>query len=157
MPKIRSRQRSNYSEKLRDPRWQKRRLETMERDDWACRSCRDKTKPLHVHHLWYEGEPWEAPDEALVTLCEDCHEEETFERPEVEGRLVRAFRRVRLFDLELFVGMAEQLPTETLESLALSGAFQGASESFSNWLSRYHAEVDAEIATMPVRVGRRSS
>lgn len=28
---------------------------------------------LHVHHIYYNGEPWEAKDEYLITLCEICH------------------------------------------------------------------------------------
>lgn len=71
--------RSQYAGKLRDPRWQKLRLEVMQRDDWSCQICRDKTKTLNVHHRWYEPsqEPWEATSEQLVTLCEDCHEKES--------------------------------------------------------------------------------
>jgi len=67
-----------YQEKLKDPRWQKKRLEILERDGWMCRQCYDKTKTLHVHHRWYnaELEPWEYEDRVLITLCEDCHKEE---------------------------------------------------------------------------------
>lgn len=65
----------SYSEKLRDPRWQAKRLRIMERDRFTCRDCRDSTKHLHVHHCHYiKGEPWDTPDELLLTLCEDCHE-----------------------------------------------------------------------------------
>ena len=28
-----------YSEKLRDPRWQKARLKVLERDNWTCVNC----------------------------------------------------------------------------------------------------------------------
>lgn len=62
-----------YSEKLKDPRWQKKRLQILERDGWACRQCGIETETLHIHHMVYMGEPWEAPDHLLVTLCEDCH------------------------------------------------------------------------------------
>ncbi len=62
-----------YADKLRDPRWQKVRLKVMERDDWRCLRCRSKTDTLNVHHLQYHGEPWEAPDAELETLCEGCH------------------------------------------------------------------------------------
>lgn len=64
-----------YSEKLRDPRWQKMRLLVMERDGFRCRQCNAKDKTLNVHHLIYEKgkEPWECGPEVLVTLCEDCH------------------------------------------------------------------------------------
>lgn len=64
-----------YSEKLRDPRWQKMRLQIMERDGFKCRECGDQTKTLNVHHRWYEKgkAPWEYDDFALMTLCEECH------------------------------------------------------------------------------------
>jgi hypothetical protein len=47
----------------------------MHRDGWSCRSCRDNSSTLHVHHLRYieDKEPWEYDDEWLVTLCEGCH------------------------------------------------------------------------------------
>lgn len=63
----------NYSDKLKDPRWQKRRLKIFERDNWACVACGRTDQTLHVHHNTYVGEPWDAPDEALKTLCEGCH------------------------------------------------------------------------------------
>jgi hypothetical protein len=70
-----------YGEKLKDPRWQKLRLEILERDEWACRSCGNTENTLHVHHTHYvQGlEPWDYVDEQqfLVTLCCDCHEEES--------------------------------------------------------------------------------
>jgi hypothetical protein len=70
--------RSAYGEKLRDPRWQKLRLQVFGRDGFACQECADESSTLNVHHLWYEGEnPWDAPLQALVTLCENCHEYET--------------------------------------------------------------------------------
>lgn len=67
-----------YSEKLRDPRWQKKRLLILERDEWQCQLCYDKETMLVVHHRYYTpgAEPWEYPDEALVVLCDNCHQEE---------------------------------------------------------------------------------
>ncbi len=67
---------SDYREKLKDPRWQKKRLTILDRDAFTCRQCGATTKTLHVHHLDYiHGRaPWEYPDGALVTLCEACHE-----------------------------------------------------------------------------------
>jgi len=63
-----------YSEKLRDPRWQKKRLEIMQRDRFRCRICHSEEETLNVHHIIYaKGEPWEADDKDLVTLCEECH------------------------------------------------------------------------------------
>jgi hypothetical protein len=67
-----------YSEKLKDPRWQKKRLEILQRDNWACQSCFDNESTLHVHHRRYipNIQPWEYPNELLITLCVSCHESE---------------------------------------------------------------------------------
>lgn len=65
-----------YSDLLKDPRWQKKRLKIMERDGFKCQGCGNEEKTLHVHHLKYNGMPWEAPDNHLITLCENCHEAE---------------------------------------------------------------------------------
>lgn len=64
-----------YTDKLKDPRWQKRRLEIFQRDGFACVECNSKTETLHVHHRYYIGgrAPWEYPEFALVTLCAECH------------------------------------------------------------------------------------
>jgi 5-methylcytosine-specific restriction endonuclease McrA len=69
----------SYIEKLRDPKWQKKRLKILERDNFKCRFCGDKEKTLHVHHTWYSRQrnPWEYEDDSLLTLCCDCHQEET--------------------------------------------------------------------------------
>lgn len=65
-----------YKEQLKDPRWQKKRLEIMERDDWQCQCCYDREEALVVHHKKYiKGrKPWEYPDKLFITLCEDCHQ-----------------------------------------------------------------------------------
>ena len=65
----------NYSELLKDPRWQKKRLEILQRDKFTCRSCNDDLSTLHVHHFYYDNEllPWEYKDDDLITLCETCH------------------------------------------------------------------------------------
>ena len=66
---------SNYSELLKDPRWQKKRLEVLQLDAWQCRKCNAKDMCLHVHHLYYikDNKPWEYDNSALITLCEECH------------------------------------------------------------------------------------
>lgn len=68
-----------YIQKLKDPRWQRKRLEILERDEFRCQSCGDETATLHVHHLRYaiSAEPWECPEAWLLTLCEKCHEQES--------------------------------------------------------------------------------
>jgi len=73
-----------YAEKLKDPRWQRKRLEILQRDDFTCRVCNSETKTLHVHHIrYFKGrEPWEYKEFYLVTLCEDCHK---LEENEIKG------------------------------------------------------------------------
>ena len=67
-----------YFELYKDPRWQKLRLEILERDEWTCKNCNNKKGTLHVHHKYYEKnkKPWEYNNKSLVTLCNDCHESE---------------------------------------------------------------------------------
>jgi len=64
---------TDYAEKLKDPRWQKKRLEVLERAGWECEWCGNGKLTLHVHHLRYAAEPWEAKDEDLECLCAYCH------------------------------------------------------------------------------------
>lgn len=87
---------ASYAEKLRDPRWQKKRLLVMERDAWCCQSCYDPETTLHVHHRIYlaNTDPWEYPDSLLVTLCEDCHKfEHDNVKDEERGLLLELYRQ----------------------------------------------------------------
>lgn len=65
----------NYSEKLKDPRWQKKRLEILSRDNFKCQCCGSGEKELHVHHKQYSatGNPWDIGNWALISLCYECH------------------------------------------------------------------------------------
>ena len=68
----------NYWEKLKDPRWQRKRLEIMERAHFMCEKCYREDQTLNVHHLYYmsKRDPWQYPDFALQCICEECHNEE---------------------------------------------------------------------------------
>jgi len=83
-----------YQEKLKDPRWQKLRLEIFERDEWMCRCCQDDENTLMVHHLSYSPgkEPWDYPPDNFLTLCKTCHENELETRPDYEKMLLQAIR-----------------------------------------------------------------
>lgn len=67
---------SEYSKKLRDPRWQRLRLEIFQRDGWRCTNCWARDRTLHCHHKEYipGADPWDHPPEMLATLCEVCHD-----------------------------------------------------------------------------------
>lgn len=62
-----------YADKLKDPRWQKKRLEVMGAAKFKCQLCADDKRTLAVHHPKYENgkEPWDYDN--LICLCEKCH------------------------------------------------------------------------------------
>lgn len=68
---------SAYAAKLKDPRWQKKRLEVLDRAGWACQMCGDSKSMLHVHHKQYlKGrEPWDYDTDQLASLCATCHKD----------------------------------------------------------------------------------
>lgn len=65
-----------YAEKLKDPRWQKKRLHLLELARWECENCHSDSSTLHVHHVFYESkrQPWEYEDNDFMVLCETCHQ-----------------------------------------------------------------------------------
>lgn len=65
-----------YAEKLKDPRWQRKRLEVMQRDNFSCTWCGDDESTLNVHHHYYiKGKsPWDYDNSALTTMCQQCHQ-----------------------------------------------------------------------------------
>lgn len=67
-----------YYELLKDPRWQKKRLEILNRDEFTCQYCGDNESTLHVHHKYYDNKlkPWEYENKFLITFCETCHKDE---------------------------------------------------------------------------------
>lgn len=69
---------NEYNRKLQDYQWKTRRLEILERDGFMCTDCYSSGRDMQVHHLYYEygKDPWDYPDEALITLCRFCHETE---------------------------------------------------------------------------------
>ena len=65
----------SYSDKLRLPKWQRKRLEILSRDNFICCNCSDNETELQVHHKEYKNgcEPWEYDNSNFETLCKDCH------------------------------------------------------------------------------------
>lgn len=74
-----------YAEKLKDPRWQRKRLELLQDKNWRCEDCDDEKANLQIHHMGYlrAAAPWEYPNEMLRVLCEKCHGE----RQEIEDKI----------------------------------------------------------------------
>lgn len=71
----------------RDPRWQKKRLEVLERAEWCCQTCGESELELQVHHGYYEGskKPWEYEPWSLFALCDKCHEEADWARRQIKS------------------------------------------------------------------------
>lgn len=66
---------NGYSELLRLPQWQRKRLKVMEYAKFRCHICGNKNECLHVHHSYYTRgkKPWQYPDGSLICICETCH------------------------------------------------------------------------------------
>lgn len=64
----------NYKDQLADARWQKKKYEILERDNYTCQKCGAKSN-LNVHHKSYSPNTlaWDYPNENLITLCDRCH------------------------------------------------------------------------------------
>jgi hypothetical protein len=64
-----------YGDLLNDPRWQRKRLEIFQRDDFTCQLCNDTETELQEHHKKYIAgkATWEYEDTDLITLCVNCH------------------------------------------------------------------------------------
>lgn len=79
-----------YSEQLRHPNWQRKRLEVMEDAGFQCEGCGDKESTLNVHHRRYvKGRmAWEYERKELACLCEQCHQEEHEHRELLDRLLV---------------------------------------------------------------------
>jgi hypothetical protein len=66
---------NDFMDQYKDPRWQKKRLQIMERDKFTCQSCESEERTLNVHHIRYDSKKkvWEYDDFDLITLCDECH------------------------------------------------------------------------------------
>ena len=104
-----------YKDKLRDPRWQKKRLQIFTRDNWTCLSCGSKDKNLQVHHIVYSKlDPWDYPDHLCQTLCDECHEI----RQELTDKAVHALRiAIKDIPTARLAMIAQRLCNSAMEAL----------------------------------------
>lgn len=81
---------NNYSEKLKNPKWQKKRLEVLNLRGFKCELCSCETKELHVHHRFYlKGrEVWEYDNDVFQVLCCDCHTKEHENKNAVTEKII---------------------------------------------------------------------
>lgn len=95
----------SYAEKLRDPRWQRKRLEILQRSNFSCEACSATDRTLNVHHRIYRrgADPWAYADHELASLCEDCHQQEHSIRTRVE----EVFAQLPPNEIEVVLGYAQ--------------------------------------------------
>lgn len=96
-----------YSEQLKHPMWQRRRLEILNRAGFKCERCESDDKTLHVHHKQYRkgAKAWEYEDRDLIALCEDCHSAEHLTRQELQAVLAQ----LDMEELDELIGFAKSL------------------------------------------------
>lgn len=91
-----------YIQKLQDPRWQRKRLEIMQRDDFKCRHCEADDKPLQIHHIAYNfKDPWDIEDRLLISLCNECHDIETGAVKEAFAKLIQSMKMAGYMSLDV--------------------------------------------------------
>ncbi len=110
-----------YSQLLRDPRWQKKRLEIMQRDKFTCQNCKDTESTLNVHHCFYkeDSSPWEYPNSSLITLCEKCHTNETQELNKAKKNFLNALSSTG-FRAKHFIEITERIERHWHPSLRVN-------------------------------------
>ncbi len=140
-----------YRDKLKDPRWQRKRLEIMQLHDFKCQRCGSGIKTLHVHHRRYlmEREPWDYPNALLECLCEDCHSNEHSQtKPPAIDRL-RLTDRERIAAREIALDPSKLMVFRDLDLERLMPVVSDL-QRFSK------AELDAEIAHL-TKIGHLGS
>ncbi|HRQ17741.1 MAG TPA: hypothetical protein PL085_11740 [Agriterribacter sp.] len=102
---------TTYSKALADPRWQRKKTEILLRDNFTCKCCGDTTTQLEVHHVEYFAgkQPWEYPDEMLLTTCHSCHEKELV-RYKHEQYLLQSLKTTGFYAVEI-LAIAQMLYT----------------------------------------------
>lgn len=150
----------SYSEKLRDPRWQKMRLEILQRDNWTCQKCEDAETELQIHHKYYVGwnDPWECDPNTLVTLCKHCHEEEEGCKG-MQDKLINTFLDIGFFngEMDYFAAVIGSAYKKTgkrdldsiLLSLAMDGIFGQALIAFHKEYSKTNGKAENPIDDLP--------
>ena len=78
---IRRRSSNTYSDLLHTTEWRNKREKILKRDNYRCVYCGRRHAKLHIHHKYYSAypngvlvDPWNYPDDALITLCAYCHQ-----------------------------------------------------------------------------------
>jgi len=115
-----------YQLVLKDPRWQRKRLEILNRDNFTCQKCKSATDTLHVHHRHYIAGrfPWDYSDNLLVTLCQKCHEKEEADKFDASD-LLHSFHYFGMFNSEIR-SVLNKILEDRIEKISQSNAKQSS-------------------------------
>jgi hypothetical protein len=132
---------NDYWKKLKDPRWQKKRLAILERDKWRCLCCDEEERELQVHHLHYGDDPWAVSDALLVTVCDECHAVLSKKATRLNERIISflLLRALWMAGLEISLWAFYERIGRQLEMI------QGADSSFVVRLDQHEDELDEII------------
>lgn len=110
-----------YAEQLKSPKWQKKRLEILERDNFECQSCGCEDKQLHVHHKSYEyGKlAWEYDSINYISLCHYCHKDITKNLNDIKSHIASMFHDIdNTYYLErIILSVSKMTPDKLQETL----------------------------------------
>jgi hypothetical protein len=110
----------SYSEQLKRPEWQKKRLEVLNAAGWKCQQCTDAQSMLHVHHKRYvKGRmAWDYVLGDFEALCEACHSEAHETKELIEEILAGIPTSMWMDVASLLVGWADGIVNEELSTRA---------------------------------------
>lgn len=142
---MRERKLTSYQQKLLNPLWQKKRLEILQRDEWRCQRCDRADKTLHVHHrVYYESDPWNIPNTALETLCDECHEQESAEGKTSEKDFISTLRIIGMpwFAFDVLTHELRKCfpPLRTQDALAIAATLKKLLPSISKGMGLIASE-----------------
>jgi hypothetical protein len=95
-----------YSEKLKDPRWQKKRLEMMEFYNFSCSLCGEESRTLHIHHTLYKRgfDPWDYDETSLICLCDVCHKQVHEDKERIDELIAGNFNVNSIENIKQIIG-----------------------------------------------------
>lgn len=149
----------SYTDQLKHPKWQRRRLEIMQRADFHCESCKSGEITLNVHHKLYRkgAMAWEYADNELQCLCENCHKGRHDVIAEIEALLhelpTESLFQVRTYAgaIAVALGRLKSIPLTDSDELRQHGMFLGVMGAF--FIPQWQSAAD-EVLRSAVRFSR---
>jgi 5-methylcytosine-specific restriction endonuclease McrA len=97
------------SKRLSRYKWNKRKIECFERDDWKCKDC-GATFDLDAHHLTRRSKGGSDDLDNLLTLCRFCHNRRHVEKQTKWTPGLNKLREEAKRDFEKLNGPSEETP-----------------------------------------------